>query len=78
MRNPARAARILKILERGKFVTRAEFMDRLEVSAATYKRDLQFLRDEQNAPIHWSAEHRGYTLTSDPKNIAAREVIPGT
>ena len=53
-------------------------MDRLEISAATFKRGLQFLRDEQNAPIHWSAEHRGYTLTSDPKNIAAREVIPGT
>ena len=78
MRNPARAARILKILERGKVVTRAEFMDRLEISAATFKRDLQFLRDEQNAPIHWSAEHRGYTLTSDNGNIAAREVIPGT
>ena len=65
MRNPARAARILKILERGKIVTRAECMDRLEISAATFKRDPQFLRDEQSAPISWSAEHRGYTLRPD-------------
>ena len=66
------------MLERGKPVTRAAFMDRLEISAATFKRDLQFLRDEQNAPIGWSAEHRAYTLTSGIGYIANREVIPGT
>jgi predicted DNA-binding transcriptional regulator YafY len=78
MRNPARAARILKMLQHGTAIARAEFMDRLEISAATFKRDLEFLRDEQNAPIFWSAEHRGYMLISCGSDITAREVIPGT
>ena len=78
MRNPARAARILKMLQHGKAVTRGEFMDRLEISAATFKRDLEFLRNEQNAPIEWSVEPRGYLLLSGNGSEAAREVIPGT
>jgi predicted DNA-binding transcriptional regulator YafY len=34
----------------------------LEVSPATLKRDLQYLRDRMNAPIVWDAFERGYKL----------------
>ena len=78
MQHPARAARILKMLERGTIFTRAEFMQRLEISAATFKRDIEYLRNEMNAPILWSAEHRAYTLAADLKNSPNRESIPGT
>ena len=41
-------------------VTRAQFLDALEVSPATFKRDLEYLRDRLAAPIVWDAERRGY------------------
>jgi predicted DNA-binding transcriptional regulator YafY len=41
-------------------VTRAQFLEALEVSPATFKRDLEYLRDRLAAPIIWDPEHRGY------------------
>jgi predicted DNA-binding transcriptional regulator YafY len=41
-------------------VTRAQFLDALEVSPATFKRDLEYLRDRLAAPIVWDPELRGY------------------
>ena len=41
-------------------VTRAQFLDALEVSPATFKRDLEYLRDRLAAPIIWDPERRGY------------------
>lgn len=41
-------------------VTRAQFLDALEVSPATFKRDLEYLRDRLAAPIVWDPERRGY------------------
>jgi predicted DNA-binding transcriptional regulator YafY len=41
-------------------VTRAQFLDALEVSPATFKRDLEYLRDRLAAPIVWDSERRGY------------------
>jgi predicted DNA-binding transcriptional regulator YafY len=41
-------------------VTRAQFLDALEVSPATFKRDLEYLRDRLMAPIVWDRERRGY------------------
>jgi len=41
-------------------VTRARFLEALEVSPATFKRDLEYLRDRLAAPIVWDAELRGY------------------
>ena len=45
-------------------VTRAQFLDALEVSPATFKRDLEYLRDRLAAPIIWDAERRGYCYES--------------
>ena len=41
-------------------VTRAQFLESLEVSPATFKRDLEYLRDRLAAPIVWDRELRGY------------------
>ena len=41
-------------------VGRAGILDALEVSPATFKRDLEYLRDRLAAPIVWDRERRGY------------------
>jgi predicted DNA-binding transcriptional regulator YafY len=41
-------------------VSRAQFLDALEVSPATFKRDLEYLRDRLAAPIVWDRERGGY------------------
>ena len=45
-------------------VTRAQFLEALEVSPATFKRDLEYLRDRLAAPIVWDPELRGYRYES--------------
>ena len=49
------------------------FLDTLEISRATFKRDLEYLRDRMNVPIEWDAESGGYRL--DP--AAPRAELPG-
>ena len=56
-------------------VTRAQFLDALEVSPATFKRDLEYLRDRLNAPIIWDRELRGYRYDQAPD--AAQFQLPG-
>ncbi len=41
-------------------VSRQQFLDALEISPATFKRDLEYLRDRLMAPIVWDRELRGY------------------
>ena len=62
-----------QLLRERKVVPRRVFLDALEVSAATFKRDLEYLRDRFRAPIEWDAERRGYRL--DPN--APRFELPG-
>ena len=45
--------------ERGT-VTSAEFMRELEVSLATLKRDLEYMKSRHNAPIEWDRDANGY------------------
>ena len=49
-----------QMLTNQRVVTRAQFLDVLEVSPATFKRDLEYLRDRLMAPIVWDRERRGY------------------
>ena len=66
------------MLQSGRPITRPEFLERLETSPATFKRDVEYLRREQNAPIVWSAAQRAYTLAVPTGTDARRESIPGT
>ena len=45
--------------ERGT-VTTAEFLRELEVSLATFKRDIEYMRSRHHAPIEWDREAGGY------------------
>lgn len=38
------------------------FLEELEVSRATFKRDLDYLRDRLNAPVEWDRQLGGYVL----------------
>ena len=46
-------------------VSRQQFLDALEVSPATFKRDLEYLRDRLAAPIVWDRERRGYRYQAE-------------
>ena len=56
-------------------VTRAQFLDALEISPATFKRDLEYLRDRLMAPIVWDRELRGYRYEAGAES--AQFQLPG-
>ncbi len=49
-----------QMLANRRVVTRQQFLNALEVSPATFKRDLEYLRDRLMAPIVWDRDARGY------------------
>ena len=51
-----------QMLSNRRVVSRQQFLDALEVSPATFKRDLEYLRDRLAAPIVWDRERPGVTL----------------
>ena len=53
-----------QMLNRQRVVTRSQFLEALEISPATFKRDLEYLRDRLAAPIVWDNEQRGYRYDS--------------
>jgi predicted DNA-binding transcriptional regulator YafY len=61
-----------RLLEKGS-LTRREIEDDLEISHATFKRDIEYLRDRLNVPIVWSRERGAYVI--DPK--AEQSELPG-
>ena len=44
---------------------RDAFIEALEVSRATFKRDLEYLRDRMQMPIVWNRDLGGYQLDSN-------------
>lgn len=77
MQQSERSIRILKMLESGRVIPRERFLATLEISPATFKRDLEYLRDRLNVPIEWSAEERGYRLRPQAEQIVPCEPLPG-
>jgi predicted DNA-binding transcriptional regulator YafY len=62
------------IQERG-HVTTQDFLSELEVSLATFKRDLEHLRSTFNAPIIYDRESQGYKF--DKPNAGKKFELPG-
>lgn len=66
MRYPRRMTRMVRLhqidqlLNSRTSVTLNEFLDTLEVSPATFKRDLEYLRDQLNAPIVYDRDINAY------------------
>src|SRR3989344_5758470 len=53
-----------------------DFLNELGVSVATFKRDIEYLRERLNAPIPWDREQHGYRL-HDPDLKNPRHELPG-
>ncbi len=73
MSNNERIYRIDQLLHDRKIVSFKELLDRLEVSPATLKRDLAYMRDRLHAPIIYDKECNGYRFDSESENYA----LPG-
>ena len=65
--------KIQQLIHRHKVVSARRIRDELEVSPATFKRDLEYLRSRLNIPIVWDREHNGYCF--DPQ--AQLQELPG-
>jgi len=70
-----RIYQIDQLLNGRNFVTFQDLMERLEVSKATLKRDLAYMRDRLNAPIIFDRDLGGYRLEKHSKN--AKYELPG-
>jgi predicted DNA-binding transcriptional regulator YafY len=60
-----RLQRMVQLLRSQRVVPRQTFLERLEVSPATFKRDLDYLRERLGAPVIWDRERRGYRFDSE-------------
>lgn len=62
MNRTERFYRINQLLHERRVVSLETFLNELEVSRATFKRDIEYLRDRLHAPIVWDREAGGYRL----------------
>ena len=60
----------------GYLPSRSDFRRELEVSPRTLARDLDFLRDEERAPIEYDARAHGYRLTDETYRAAPGAAQP--
>jgi len=60
MERGERFYRIHRLLKAGKCVPMRQFTDDLGISRATFKRDIEYLRDRYGAPLVWDRERSGY------------------
>jgi predicted DNA-binding transcriptional regulator YafY len=60
MNRTERFYKIDQLLQERGIVPRKQFLDELEISPATFKRDLEYMRDRFNAPVIWDADSGGY------------------
>jgi predicted DNA-binding transcriptional regulator YafY len=70
-----RLYRIDHMLQERLVVPVESFLDELGVSLATFKRDLEYLRDRLNAPIVWDREVGGYRF--DRQGVGDKYELPG-
>ncbi len=76
MERTERFYRIQQLLRDRRVVPFTVFLEQLEVSRATVKRDLEYLRNRMNAPIAWDPEARGYRFAA-PEQGSAQYELPG-
>jgi predicted DNA-binding transcriptional regulator YafY len=68
--------KITQLLGARDVVSREALLDELGVSLATFKRDLEYMRERLHAPIIWDRERRGYRLRKQSPH-GARFQLPG-
>jgi predicted DNA-binding transcriptional regulator YafY len=72
-----RLYKIDKLLRQHQTVSFCAMQAALEVSRATLKRDLDYLRTRLNAPIEWSRAAGGYRLAAPADPASAAHELPG-
>ena len=75
MTKTARVYKIEMLLRSRGCVSFKSLMDELEVSRATLKRDLEYLRDQLGAPIEYDRFENGYRLV--PRQRGPKHELPG-
>ena len=75
MTKTARVYRIEMLIRNRGHVSFRELLDELEVSPATLKRDIEYLRDQLGAPIEYDRFHNGYRLA--PQAGGTQHELPG-
>jgi predicted DNA-binding transcriptional regulator YafY len=60
-----RIYQIERMLRQRRAVSMRELQEHLEVSRATVKRDIEYMRDRLNAPLIWDRTARGYRIEGD-------------
>jgi predicted DNA-binding transcriptional regulator YafY len=60
-----RFRKILDLLRNRRLVSARLVRDTLEISPATFKRDLEYLRSRFDIPIEWDRERNGYSISAD-------------
>ena len=68
--------KIDQMLNERKLVPLADFLDELGVSRATFKRDLEYLRDRLSAPIAWDRDAGGYRFV-EANPLSPKYELPG-
>jgi predicted DNA-binding transcriptional regulator YafY len=68
--------KIDQLLQQKGVVRLEEFLRALDVSRATFKRDLEYMRDRLHAPIEWDRDKGGYRFTA-ASPAAPRYQLPG-
>lgn len=76
MNRTERFYRIDQLLHERRVVPLEVFLDTLAISRATFKRDMEYLRDRLNAPIIWDREAGGYRF-ADAKTTGPAYELPG-
>lgn len=66
--------KIDSLLQAQRVVPVGRMLAELEVSLATFKRDIEYMRNRLNAPIEWDRDEGGYRYTT---NVASQQNLPG-
>jgi predicted DNA-binding transcriptional regulator YafY len=62
MERTERFYKIQQLLQARRYVSREEFLEELGVSRATFKRDLEYLRDRMSMPVVYDRDQNAYRL----------------
>jgi predicted DNA-binding transcriptional regulator YafY len=68
--------RMQALLRANRLVSRQQFLDELEVSLATFKRDLEYLRDRIGFPVVYDKDRGGYRIDDTVADRTLHE-LPG-
>ena len=71
-----RITKIVRLIRRRGAVSMAALIDELEVSQASVKRDLEFLRDRLGCPLEWDRSRRGWVVRDELAD-GGRFELPG-